>query len=383
MDNWRGDGSRSSPSPSAGVEPTTGEHVLARRLASIEQTIRYASIGAFLILIVWLLRDIVLLGFAAMLIACVLRGAADFLHRRSGLDPSWSLAVVVGILVLLVSGLIWSRGAEIVGQVQQLSDQLATQVEQLWSQVEKGAWGRRAAESLRHSIQSAADGLPGFATGVATSTLGIGGSLVVVVVTALCLAASPQIYIGGSLRLLPPAWRPRGREVLSHLGQTLRLWCLGQLIDMAMVTSLVGIGLFALGVPLALTLALFAGLLNFVPYIGALAGAVPAILVALALSPTLALWVALLFFIVQMIEGNVIAPFVQKRTGTLPPALTIVSQTILGTLFGVLGLILATPFMAALLVAIRMIYVESVMEGRELSRDDETTDSRQQESRAT
>ncbi len=376
MDNWRCDESRPISSRFAGIQPANVEHALTRRLASIEQTIRYTSIGAVLILIIWLLRDIVLLGFAAVLIACVLRGVADFLRRRSGLDHSWSLAVVVGILVLLLTGLIWWRGSEIVGQVQQLSDQLATQGERLWSQVEKGAWGRRAAESLRHSIQSATDGLPGFATGVATSTLGIGGSLVVVVVTGLCLAASPQIYIGGSLRLLPPEWRPRGREVFSNLGQTLRLWCLGQLVDMAMVTSLVGIGLFTLGVPLALTLALFAGLLNFVPYIGALAGAVPAILVALAQSPTLALWVALLFLTVQMIEGNVIAPFVQKRTGTLPPALTIVSQTILGTLFGAPGLILATPFMAALLVAIRMIYVESVMEAREVSRDCETNSGR-------
>ncbi len=84
-----------------------------------------------------------------------------------------------------------------------------------------------------------------------------------------------------------------------------------------------------------------------------------------------------------MIEGNVIAPFVQKRTGTLPPALTIVSQTILGTLFGALGLILATPFMAALLVAVRMIYVESVMETHELSRDCETTSSREHDNCAT
>lgn len=383
MEKWRGDESRPISSKFAGIEPANVEHALIRRLVSIEQTIRYTSIGAFLILIIWLLRDIVLLGFAAVLIACVLRGVADVLRRRSGLNPSWSLVVVVGTLVALLAGLIWWRGAEIIGQVQQLSDQLASQVEQLWSQVEKGAWGRRTAESLRHSIQTAADGLPGFATGVATSTLGIGGSLVVVVVTALCLAASPQIYIGGSLRLLPPAWRGRGRQIFSNLGQTLRLWCLGQLVDMAMVTSLVGIGLFALDVPLALTLALFAGLLNFVPYIGALAGAVPAILVALAQSPTLALWVGLLFLTVQMIEGNVIAPFVQKRTGTLPPALTIVSQTILGSLFGPLGLILATPFMAALLVAVRMIYVESVMETHELSRNCETISSRERDSGAT
>ena len=133
---------------------------------------------------------------------------------------------------MLFAGLIWWRGTDIVGQAQQLVDQLAAQVEQLWSHVETGAWGRRTAESLRRSIQSAADGLPGFATGVVTSTLGIGGSLVVVVVTGLCLAASPQIYIVGTLRLLPPGWRLRGREVLREVGRALRLWCLGQLVPL-------------------------------------------------------------------------------------------------------------------------------------------------------
>ena len=128
------------------------------------------------------------------------------------------------------------------------------------------------------------------------------------------------------------------------------------------MTALVGAGLFALGVPLAPTLALFAGLLNFVPYVGALAGAIPAILVALAESPTLALWVALLFLAVQTLEGNVIAPLIQRRTIALPAAVTIMAQTVLGTLFGALGVILATPLAAASMVAIRMAYVESVLE---------------------
>jgi predicted PurR-regulated permease PerM len=101
---------------------------------------------------------------------------------------------------------------------------------------------------------------------------------------------------------------------------------------------------------------------TFVPYVGALAGAVPALVVAFAQSPALALSVALLFASVQMLEGNVIAPLIQKRTVSLPPALTILSQTILGTLFGPMGLVLATPLMATTIVAIRIVYVESVLE---------------------
>jgi predicted PurR-regulated permease PerM len=136
----------------------------------------------------------------------------------------------------------------------------------------------------------------------------------------------------------------------------------GQLASMVVVAILVGVGLFLLGVSLAPTLALLAGFLNFVPYVGALAGAVPAVLVALAQSPTLAMWVVVLFISVQMLEGNVIAPLIQKRTVSLAPALTIMSQTILGSLFGLLGLVVATPLMAALATTVRMAYVEGVLE---------------------
>jgi predicted PurR-regulated permease PerM len=149
---------------------------------------------------------------------------------------------------------------------------------------------------------------------------------------------------------------------VEEMGSTLQLWFLGQFWDMLVVSVLTGAGLYFLGVPLPLTLALIAGLFNFVPYIGALAGAVPALAVAVAQSPQTAVYVAILFTVVQMLEGNVIAPMIQKRTVDLPPALTILSQTVLGTLFGIKGLILATPLAAAAMTAVRMVYVETVLE---------------------
>jgi predicted PurR-regulated permease PerM len=149
---------------------------------------------------------------------------------------------------------------------------------------------------------------------------------------------------------------------MGELGNTLQLWFLGQFADMAVVTVLTGAGLSVLGVPLSLTLALIAGLFNFVPYIGALAGAVPALAVAVGQSPQTAIYVAILFAVVQTLEGNIIGPLIQKRTVDLPPALTIMSQTVLGTLFGVMGLILATPLTAAAMTAVRMVYVETVLE---------------------
>ncbi len=335
-------------------------------LRRIDRTLRATAISAAILLAAWLLKDVLLLAFAAVLVACVLCFASERLSQVTGLGANWSLlAVVLTILVILVL-LGWWRGPVIASQAADLVDQLTTEARRLWTQIGQTAWGARVAGELRDAWPGSLGGVGGYLTGFASSTLGIGGSLLLVIATALFLAISPGLYVGGAVRLLTPPARPRGREVLEGVGHTLQLWFVGQLVDMLVVTILIGAGLFLLGVPLALTLALFAGLLNFIPFIGALAGAIPAILVAFGQSPNLALWVAGLFVAVQTLEGNVIAPVIQKRTVSLPPALTIFSQTILGTLFGALGLILATPIMAAAMVFVRMAYVESVLEAGEV-----------------
>ncbi|KIZ43190.1 permease [Rhodopseudomonas palustris] len=331
-------------------------------MKDISRTLRITAIGLVLIIVLWGLRDILLLGFAAVLIACVLHGAGDALHRRSGLGEGWSLLAVVLTLLLGLGALLFWRGTVIADHVSQMTDQLSLQLQQLWQQMSGKGWTALLAQQLRSSVESAGKNLSGYVPGVASSVLGIGGSALVVVATALFLAISPRRYIDGALRLVPIGWRPRGREVMLEIGETLQLWFVGQFVDMVIVAVLVGVGLFLLGVPMAPTLALLAGLLNFVPYVGALAGAVPAILVALAQSPSLALWVALLFICVQTLEGNVIAPLIQRRTISLLPALTILSQTVLGTLFGAVGLVVATPLTAAMMTAVRMIYIEDLLE---------------------
>lgn len=338
------------------------EDKLTAHVRHIERTLRVSAIGLFLAASIWLLRDILLLTFSAVVIACVLRGASNAVQRVFRLGHYTSLLCVIIITSLVLGALLWWRGSVIFAQADEIGQQLRTQLERVWRELEDSSWGSVFAQQLQIAGKSLRAGLTGYVPGVIGSVLGIGGTLVVVGATAIFLAASPQLYLEGALRLLPVAWRPHGREVARELGSTLRLWFLGQFIDMVIVGLLLGLGLFLIGSPLALSLALLAGLLNFVPYIGALAGAVPAILVALAQSPTLAAWVALLFLSIQLIEGNVISPWIQKRTISLPPALTILSQTVLGTLFGLIGLIVATPLMAILLVAVRIIYVEAFLE---------------------
>lgn len=120
-----------------------------------------------------------------------------------------------------------------------MADQLRQQVEHLWRDMESTTWGSAVARQLRTSLRAARGSLSGYFPGVASSVLGIGGSLVVIVATAAFLAASPQTYVDGTLRLLPVAWRRRGKEVATQLGITLQLWFVGQLADMVVVAMLV------------------------------------------------------------------------------------------------------------------------------------------------
>ncbi len=182
-----------------------------------------------------------------------------------------------------------------------------------------------------------------------------------VLITALYLAISPALYQRGLLRLIAIRHRPRALDVLRDVGRTLRRWLLGQMIDMVVVGLITAIGMGVLGVPVPLALGVVAGVLTFIPYFGAAMAGLPAVLVALTVSPTTALYAVFVFLLCHLVEGYVLSPLVQRRLVELPPALTLLSMAASGALFGPLGIILGTPIAAATMVAVREGYVVSVL----------------------
>ncbi len=334
----------------------------AASLDRIRRTLIGLGVAVAVLLLFRALADVLLLVFAAILLASVLHGAAERIGRVLGLRPGMALGVILLAFLVVVAIAVFFRGPVLVDEVVRLSGELGEQTKRLRDMLSGQPW----AEHLVAQAQNYLTGghFAGMLSGVASGTIGALGSLLVLVVAGLYFAASPGLYVEGTIRLLPIPQRERGRAVLLATGHALRWWFVGQAIDMVAVGSLTAIGLFALGIPLAGTLAVIAALFNFVPYIGAICGAVPAVLVAFGHGPQPAIEVALLFTAVQTLEGNVIAPLIQKRTVELPPVLTIFSQTVLGTLFGPLGLILATPLTAAGMVLVRMVYVEDVLGDR-------------------
>ncbi len=347
----------------------------ARELALIALLLRWMLGLAVVGVTLWLLSDVLLTIFAGVLFAVLVHGLARLLHQTLRL-PYWAaLSLVVLVGIGLVALLAWYAGPRLADQFTELRHQLVAGTDQLRDTLGKTNWGRSVLRQLPPSLSGDAGSLgqppniAGHIAGVLGSVFGVLSTLFIVFVAGLYFAASPGVYVNGMMRLLPPSQRGAGRRIADRLGTTLWHWLAGQSVDMLCVGILTGVGLALLGVPLALVLGVVSGLLNFVPYIGAITGSVPAILVALSQGPQQALYVAILYAVIQGFEGNVLAPIIQRRAVDLPPALTILSQTVIGALFGLPGLILATP-----LTAIAVAALQELRPGDEPAEDERQAD---------
>ena len=332
------------------------DRVLTHR--SLLMTGVFASVVILLVL-VWYLIDVLVLAFAAALLALVVRTPADWLSSRTGLPVGWSLAVVlVAFGALFVAGGI-AFGTTMAAQMAQLMQKLPEIIRSLTRQFEGYAWLFGQID-LRQLLTGGADFL-GRGFRLLSSTFGAIAAFGIVVLMGIFFAIQPKLYIDGLVQLFAVHKRNRIREVLEAIGRILRWWLLGQLTLMLAVGVMSGVGLWLIGVPFALVLGVLSGLLNFVPYLGPIFATVPAVLVALSESPTLAAYTLLLYVFVQVIENNLLEPIVQQRAVYLAPALVLLAQIVLGILIGLPGIMLATPLAAAGMVAVKMLYIEDVL----------------------
>ncbi len=317
------------------------------------------GIVALTVIVLLILRatfNVLLLILAGSLIALYFRGLSSLLQRKLHLSPKLSLPIaIIGSLILL--GLFfWLAGNRISGQVEQLSQTLPSTIDKARQQINQFPIGKKIMESI--SSQGNVEKASATARRFFSSTFGVLGDIYVVLFLGLFFTAAPGSYVGGVIKLFPNNARPRAHDVVSKVGVTLTKWLKGQLFSMLVVAVLTATGLFIIGMPMALTLALMAGLLNFIPNFGPLIAMVPAVLVGLMQSPTTALLVAGLYILVQVLESNIITPQIQKRLIEIPPALIILAQLFMGVLSGGWGLVLATPVVAILMVVLQELWVK-------------------------
>ena len=313
-----------------------------------------AGIGIALLGALWRASHALLVIFAGLLFAVLLRGLASILSERTGLAERWTLWIVVSVLFGALGAGAWVFAANVVDQFDELGRSLTSTWDQIHDLLTQYGWGREILSTLGERSDEDKANVIGKA--IAAVLGGISG-LVLSLIIGLYVAANPTLYREGILRFVPPRRRTQATALLDDLDTTLRHWMVGTLGIMTVVGTLTATGLWLLGIPYALALGIIAFLLEFVPYIGPILAAIPAILTASGTGSNEVLFVVLLYWAIQSFEGYVLSPLVYQKSVDIPPLITIGAQAVLGTILGVLGVIFATPLTAcAMVIAQRFAY---------------------------
>jgi predicted PurR-regulated permease PerM len=376
------------------------------------------TLVAILATVLVLATDFILLIFLGILLGVFLTTMSRLFARRIPLGYEWNLAIVTTLFLVAIVGSLFLLGAKIESRLDNLSQNLDSATEKLNGLLAKHPLARNTLQRLPYvgqiiddsqnddqsaepkpssdssdsrsdskstaladnddakradkkssdsslSIPSVAKSVAGSALKVLqsmmTTTLGLLANIGLIFFVGLFLAVSPELYRDGFAKLFPIARRQRVVEVMNAIGDSLFSWLTGRFISMAVTGGGTGFVLFFLGVPMAITLGVITGLLTFIPNIGGILALGLSMLMALPQGPMTVLWVVIAYSILQLFESNILTPIVMQQKTSIPPALLLSFQVIVGALTGFLGLMVATPVLAASLVVVKQVWIHDTL----------------------
>lgn len=307
---------------------------------------------------VWMLRNVLLILFGALVLAIGMSATARFLTSRVRVGYGAGVAIVVILGLIIIGAVGWFFGATIDEQLDEVSRKIPAGLKLLNDEIEAQPYLHDLLSKLHTTDLLGTTGW--IARTLATAiqlSVGAAGSLLAMAIIAIYLAAEPQRYRSGLLRLLPAPMHRRASELFDAIADILRRWLTGQLAVMATVGILSGLGLWILRIKAAFVLGLVGGLMSFVPYVGAVLAAVPASLFALAQGPYYALAVVAMYAGVHFIEGYFITPIIQSEVTSLPPVVSLLSVIACAILLGPSAIFLAAPLALFVVTVIDVLYV--------------------------
>lgn len=315
-----------------------------------------------LLLIVKATFSVLLLVLAGALIALYFHGLAKLIQRKTGLGNTPGLLISTIGSIILLGAFLWFAGDRIAKETDKLAETIPSAYEEVKDQINSSSLGKKAIDQISQQAGSGKTRkeFPKKVFSFFTSTFGVLGDIYVVVFIGLFFTASPQLYETGVVKVVPPKGRNKASYVREKLATHLQKWLKGKLLSMLVVAILTGIGLAILQIPLWFVLALFAGLLSFVPNFGPIIALIPAVLMGFMESPTKALLVVGVYVLVQVLESNLITPKIQQKLISVPPAMIIIGQLIMGVLTGGWGLVLATPLLVIVMVLVQELYMKQM-----------------------
>jgi predicted PurR-regulated permease PerM len=330
----------------------------------------YVSIGLIFALLlasylVYQIAVVVLVLLLTLLFSVIISAPVDYLERRGVGRGTGTLAVLGGLILALgIAGValaptiaeqaseLWETFPELLANAQDVAGRL------------QGALGLGTPVALDQL--DVVDSARNFFSGGTLATVANVGAgvasvlsyLVVIVIATIYAVARPWPLVNGFVALFPAGRRQEVREILADMYQTVQRWFVGQLGSMLIIGVLSTVALYLIGVPFALLLGIFSGLISFIPFVGPLLSVIPPVLLALIGTPVDALWVVLAYAIIQAIESYLLQPLIMSRAVFLHPAVVMFALLIMGTLFGFVGVLLAVPLVAALHVLLRELWIE-------------------------
>ena len=320
------------------------------------------AFSLLLALMAWQLLDLIMLVFGAVIVATVLRAVAKALERHARVPTQISVVAALLLVVFMIATVAWFVGDPLAQQFEILRQRLPAAVAAVTQWLNSHRLGVAALQYIEEARSNDASPWAIRLAGAAGSTFGALGGAALVLVMGLYLAVAPRVYRDGLVRLMPLSVRARVSETLDACGYALSRWLLGQSVSMLFVGVTTAFGLWLLEVPLALSVGVLSGLLAFIPFFGAIAGGLLAVLLGFMQGPETALYVLILALVIQQIEGNVLMPLVERWAVGLPPVLGIAATVMFGVLFSLLGVLLAAPAMIVLMVVVQRLYIKGVLE---------------------
>jgi predicted PurR-regulated permease PerM len=335
-----------------------------------------------LILLLWMFQRTVgvfLLLFIAVILSLYLGAIRDVLVARAGVPPRLAFLASVLLTLLAVVGLFWLLVPAVVGQTRELVDVLPTYITSWEAAFDRfvvnlpgmgGYWQPGQHQVLRALY----DQLSSYAQGMFTRVFSLVGILIdvfSVFVMSIYLALQPGLYREWLIALFPPRHRDLVRDILRDVANSLRAYIVGQLTTMTVLAILTAFFLWLLNVPYWLTFGVFTGMVAIVPFFGSLLSTtLPAAFVLTGPNGgTRALLVLGVGVVVHLIEGNLVSPLVMSKQVELPPVLTIMAVLVVGSLLGPLGLVVALPTLAMVMVVVRRILINRIYEGKGFRRN--------------
>jgi predicted PurR-regulated permease PerM len=330
----------------------------------------YVSIGLIFALLlasylVYQIAVVVLVLLLTMLFSVIISAPVDYLEH-SGVSRGLGTLVVFGGLVLGI----WIAGIALAPTIADQAVQLWETFPELIENAQDHVGQLREALGLGSSFGlgplNVVDSARNFLSGGALTTVANVGAgvasvisyVVVIVIATIYSVAQPEPLVNGFVALFPAGRRQEVRRILRELYETVQRWFVGQLASMLLIGVLSTVALYLIGVPFALLLGIFSGLISFIPFVGPLISVIPPLLLALIGTPIDALWVVLAYAAIQTIESYLIQPLVMSRAVSLHPAVVMFALLIMGTLFGFVGVLIAVPLVAAIAVLLRELWIE-------------------------